>query len=574
MPAEGAPASQTAMGSGGAAPEQTMSEAEPIFARAQAIADAVLWEGYLLYPYRRSAAKNRIRFQWGVVGPAEETSMTATALVDRSVCSAVHVRMRFLRLRRRDDGWDEADVVERDVEVPLDVGERTIPIKVDGGNGAEPLSGAMQLTVVDDDGAARVTVRIDNPGDATVGRDAAMLRSFVGCHVLFAAAGDAFVSLLEPPEWATGAAARCEQHRCWPVLVGPEPARDLVLASPVILYDYPVISPKSPGDFFDGTEIDEMLTLRVQTMTDEEKDEARRTDPKAAAIIDRCEAMPDDVMASLHGMGATGPPVDPNPEWSDPGPGEVLVGGTVVARGTKVELRPRRRADAHDLFLAGRTATVAEVVYDVDGDVHIAVTIDDDPGAELWEWQRRYLYFAPDEVEPVGERVAATAASTEVLAPATRVLVAGVGNIFRSDDGFGSAVISELLQQQAPDGARIVDYGIGGVHLAFDLADGVETLILVDTVPDAGGGPGSVAVIEVEPGSFGRDGFDAHDLDPGAMFRSLGSITDRLPRTLVVGCQPATLDDGIGLSEPVAAAVPIAAVKVLQLLRQQLGGPG
>ena len=154
---------------------------------------------------------------------------------------------------------------------------------------------------------------------------------------------------------------------------------------------------------------------------------------------------------------------------------------------------------------------------------------------------------------------------------AERVLVAGVGNIFNSDDGFGSAVVTRLLERPVPTGARIVDYGIRGVHLAFDLADGPETLILVDTVPDGGDGPGSVALIEVERGSFGTTVFDAHDLDPNAVFRSLGALGEDLPRTLIVGCQPLSVEDGIGLSEPVEAAVPIAADKVLQLLKQELG---
>jgi hypothetical protein len=169
-----------------------------------------------------------------------------------------------------------------------------------------------------------------------------------------------------------------------------------VLASPVILYDYAAVAPESVGDFYDGTEIDEMLTLRVQTMTDEEKAEARATDRRAAAIIDRCEAMPSDVQATLHGTRRE--PIDPHPDWSTRGPGEVLVGGRPVTRGSKVVLRPLRRADAHDLFLVDRAATVAEVVHDVDGEVHLAVTVDDDPAAELMDWHGRYLYFGPDEV--------------------------------------------------------------------------------------------------------------------------------------------------------------------------------
>lgn len=151
-----------------------------------------------------------------------------------------------------------------------------------------------------------------------------------------------------------------------------------------------------------------------------------------------------------------------------------------------------------------------------------------------------------------------------------RVLVAGVGNIFMSDDGFGSAVVSELLARPVPDGARIVDYGIRGVHLAFDLAEGFDTLILVDTVPNGGDGPGSVSVIEVESGSFGSATFDAHDLDPNSVFRSLGTLGGRLPKTLIVGCQPASIDDGIGLTALVAEAVAPAVEKVYQLLQQEL----
>lgn len=377
---------------------------ESTFDRARAIADAILWEGYVLYPYRRSSSKNRMRFQWGVVGPAEFPTMTSTVLLETGCVDTVWLRVRFLHLHRRDDGWDEAVAVDRDFEVSATEGERVEIFTVEGANGAEPLHAAVYIEGQLDGAAIRITARIVNDGPGTVlPREDALLHSLVGCHFLWAADADAFISLLEPPDWAVSAASRCEQHRCWPVLVGPSPRRDLVLASPVILYDYPSVAPESPGDFFDGTEIDEMLTLRVQTLTDDEKIEARATDPKAAAIIDRCEAMSDEVMASLHGATrhAELDLVDPQPEWSDPGPAEVLVRGQMIGVGSKVRLRPNRRADAHDIFLVDKAATVARVVHDVDGDIHIAVTIDDDPGAELWNWHGRYLYFAPDEVEPL-----------------------------------------------------------------------------------------------------------------------------------------------------------------------------
>lgn len=145
-----------------------------------------------------------------------------------------------------------------------------------------------------------------------------------------------------------------------------------------------------------------------------------------------------------------------------------------------------------------------------------------------------------------------------------RVLVAGVGNIFKSDDGFGSAVAGELLTRDIPEHVSVIDYGIRGMHLAFDLSDDVVTLILIDTVPDAGE-VGGVVVIEVDPADYGSSVFDAHSMDPNTVLESVAAMTDPMPRTLIVGCQPECLDDGIGLSPLVTAAVPIAADAAIEL---------
>jgi hydrogenase maturation protease len=149
------------------------------------------------------------------------------------------------------------------------------------------------------------------------------------------------------------------------------------------------------------------------------------------------------------------------------------------------------------------------------------------------------------------------------------ILIAGVGNIFLSDDGFGSAVANLLLSGDVPDGVRVVDYGIRGVHLAFDLSESVRTLILVDTVPDAGG-PGSIVVQAVDPASYGSATFDAHSMDPNTVLTSVAALGDSMPRTLVIGCQPACLDDGIGLSPVVEAAISVAAQKALELATSEL----
>jgi hypothetical protein len=248
--------------------------------------------------------------------------------------------------------------------------------------------------------------------------------------------GGRFLSLTDPPEWAAPQAAACVNTACWPVLAGPEGCQELVLSSPVILYDHPQIAPESAGDLFDATEIDEILTLRTMALTDEEKREARATDPRSAALLDRVNHLPPEMLERLHGAirylgptataaGSAGTPVPPGglaptevgaepaaplTPWWDPGADAsvspetdyVLIGGARVARGSAVLMRPGTRgADAQDLFLAGRTATVQAVFTDVDGNVHLAVTPDGDPAADLQQAHGRFLYFAPDEIEPI-----------------------------------------------------------------------------------------------------------------------------------------------------------------------------
>lgn len=151
-----------------------------------------------------------------------------------------------------------------------------------------------------------------------------------------------------------------------------------------------------------------------------------------------------------------------------------------------------------------------------------------------------------------------------------RTLVAGVGNIFRSDDGFGSEVAQRLAAEDLPAGVRVVDYGIRSTHLAYDLLDGWERLVLVDLVPPAGR-PGTLHLLEVDPGDAPADdsppgAVDPHSMDPGAVLSGVVSLGGTLPPTVVVGCEPATVDDGIGLSPAVAGAVPGAVRAVLDLV--------
>ena len=435
--------------------------------RVRTVADAVLYEGYLLYPYRANSRKNQTRWQFGVLGPpraeergiGENATMSAQVLLGPDTASLAVV-VRFLQLQRRTaerdtgDGlfeaveeltagtqtwltWDEA--VECELSLgPFAVADlaagHTVSLGVPGGVDIEPLDGGrlvrsrrdlvgeLTLTARTDDGLTRISLEVRNTGMPPGDKDDAIATSFIGTHLIAEAIEGEFISLLDPPPLAVNAVARCHHHRCFPVLAGPPGDNDLVLVSPIILYDHPEIAEQSKGALYDSTEIDEILTLRIMTMTDEEKAQARATDPLAAQIIDRCDNMSPEAMLDLHGVLRNPhvtsrepgliPEVPTDVEWWDPMADTavrpeldaVLVNGTPVARGSRVRLRPCRRADAQDLFYADKIARVTSVHEDVDGDQHVGVVLEDDPAADLHDWYGRYLYFAPDEVEPLTER--------------------------------------------------------------------------------------------------------------------------------------------------------------------------
>jgi hypothetical protein len=387
---------------------------------ARAVADAVLFEGYALYPYRPSSRKNASRWQFGVVAPrafaeadgGDPWFMETQCLVEHDEAAPrIAGVLRFLRLRRRRvrsmgaevpsfeiDGrlvvaWDEGDVHE--LPIAKATGEHAERFELQGDRESERAGGVeivrtreslrgtirVRVDAATDAGrrASRISVRIENetPWDGDGARDDAMARSLLGAHLLLSVEGGAFVSLIDPPDWARAAAGACKNARAFPVLVGEKTRRDRVLAAPIILYDYPEIAPESPGDLFDATEIDEILTLRTRTLTDAEKREARAADPRVARIIDRADSLGEEDMARLHGAFREA--------W---------------APGDRVVLHPgARRTDAQDMFLEGMRATVKEVKRDVEGRLSLAVTVDEDPAADLHGWHGRYHYFYEDEVE-------------------------------------------------------------------------------------------------------------------------------------------------------------------------------
>ncbi|MEV7647856.1 hypothetical protein [Arthrobacter sp. NPDC089319] len=456
---------------------------------ARAVADAVLYEGYLLYPYRASSRKNQARWQFGILGPpgaaaagvGEEPYLSADCLLTAGRNAALEVHLRFLQLQTRtveekcDDGafravgqlilgatqwltWDEA--VEQEIALgPFTLadlagpqgGGLALPVDVPAGRDTELLTdsvgqiagrlerrrrrlrGEVRLTATPHgDGIVRLRVTAENLGPATdmpggADKQDAIASSFIGTHALLTLQDGDFLSLLDPPEAAAAAAQSCTQHRCWPVLAGPEGQTDVLLISPIILYDHPAIAPESSVELYDSTEIDEILTLRVLTLTDEEKAEARATDPRAAAVIDRCAAMSPEELQQLHGVlrdphapafptlteePAAGSAHNSGPgslPWWDPAadasvhPDEdaVLIGSVPVARGSRVRVKPGRRADAQDLFFAGQSARVTSVHFDVDGSTHVGLVFEEDPAADLHEGYGRSFYYAPDELEPL-----------------------------------------------------------------------------------------------------------------------------------------------------------------------------
>ncbi len=452
------------------------------FAGARAVADAVLYEGNVLYPYRASARKNRLRWQFGVLAPeayvaqdaSERSGMRAEIPVETAgrAPARLLVRLRCLQLRERVvevaapggsygavptlevagdllTSFDES--LEREVEIgPLRLSGllggavATEPFSFEGGESVVAVPGAENARLVRRQCRVngRITVRTEDlGGDLAIvsvtaenltpwrgpatSRDDVMRHCLVGSHLLVAVEGGSFVSLLDPPEHARRAAASCTSVGCFPVLVGPPERSDTVLASPIILYDRPEVAPESPGDMCDATEIDEILALRTLTLTAAEKREARATDKRAAAILDRVDAFEPEVFERLHGAmrslrpaavldGEAFPPAgsgaDADVPWWDPGVDAsvdptsdvVTIAGQPVGRGCHVRLRPGPGGDAQDIFLAGRMATVGGVFRDVDGGVHLAVTLDDDPAAELHEAYGRYRYFRPEEIELAG----------------------------------------------------------------------------------------------------------------------------------------------------------------------------
>lgn len=289
------------------------------------IAGAVLYEGYLLYPYRASALKNQQRWNFGVLYPrayAEQQS-GADAWCNQTEClvragsdAKLSVRVRFLQLGCQAGvgqalqpanptplAGQHTHARERDITLSsLHLSELAAqPGRLQF---TQPLDALIevQANLVDRD-LYKVRISVSNASSsATATRDEALVQSLVSAHSIIGIEGGEFVSLLDPPDELRDFASACQNIGTWPVLVGEDGQRDAMLSSPIILYDYPKIAPESPGALFDGTEIDEILTLRILTLTDDEKREIWRSDERARQILERTEAMPAEQFMKMHGV--------------------------------------------------------------------------------------------------------------------------------------------------------------------------------------------------------------------------------------------------------------------------------
>jgi hypothetical protein len=424
----------------------------------------VLYEGYILWPYRRSAKKNQRRWTFGgvyprayseAVGGHDPWRMQTQCLVLGDAPS-VRVAVRFLHVVERRVGrknaagsfdfvddlqigevrylaWEEATEREiamptlplpalrhpQRVEIDIPAGSDEEPLQDANGEVAgtlvhswQPLAGAVEVEAVAlRAGRFQLTVRITNTTPwRGQDRDRTLKQTFVSTHTILTVENGTFVSLTDPPEDLQAAAESCQNLHTWPVLVGEKGERHTLLSSPIILYDYPQVAPESPGDLFDGTEIDQLLVLNILALTDEEKAEMRASDPRAREMLKRCEAFTTEDFMRLHGTIRDFQPLASEhvlpPLWEaleKPVPQRIVVNGVAIQKGSRVRLRPRSGADVMDIVLAGKVAIIEAIEQDYDDRLYLAVVLEADPGRDLGEMRQpgHRFFFSPAEVEPL-----------------------------------------------------------------------------------------------------------------------------------------------------------------------------
>jgi hydrogenase maturation protease len=255
----------------------------------------------------------------------------------------------------------------------------------------------------------------------------------------------------------------------------------------------------------------------------------------------------------------------------------VTIDGVDVRPGDRVRLRPRRGGDVLDIALAGKTATLDAIEQDYEGNLHLSVVVDEDPGRDIGVMRQpgHRFFFGPAEVEPIDHQ----AANSSPRSKAPTILIAGIGNIFLGDDAFGVEVLKRIGHRDLPAGVQAIDFGIRGLDLTYALIDGADVTILVDACP-RGGRPGDLYLIEPDLTGLDRQlpgapTLDAHTMSPANVIRSARAMGGPLKKMLLLGCEPETLgpEEGqMGLSDAVASAVERAIPLLESVVEQVLSG--
>jgi hypothetical protein len=388
------------------------------------IARAVLYEGYLLYPYRKSSLKNCRPSPFGALvpkayslanGDIEPWSMQTEFLIRGDERATLQGLVRFLRSDGREAIEHEIVIPEirvrdlcpgttqvaNDKTMAHGVGRRLSAEQIERApicSGSPTRQRGPSLayasgfhceiadTAVVRDALFKVRLRIEN---LTPIQDDIAAHTMLSTHAVLATSGGRFLSLIDPPSDARAAAETCQNRGVWPVLVGDRDRHDMILAAPIILYDFPQIAPESPGDLYDASEIDELLSLRILTLTDAEK-HAMKADARTRDLLERTEKLADDQFRGLHGAMR-----------------ELRIDAKESLRpGDRVRLQPSAarsasQRDILDLALEGMSATIASVEQDFEGRVLYTVTLDDDPGRDLGQVGKpgHRFFFCRDERE-------------------------------------------------------------------------------------------------------------------------------------------------------------------------------
>ncbi len=539
------------------------------------IAKALLYEGYLLYPYRTSSVKNQWRWTFGCLFPPGEASFEGSnvqveCLLRGDSQTEVEVQARFLQLR------GAGEIVERQHNSSrLKLLE--LIQKEHCGFAFPPIRGGIDVSAQPvGDNLFKLCVQLRNLTPSANGkhltRDEGLPLAMISTHMMVGTRGGNFLSMQDPPEMVHGLAESCRQIRVWPVLIGDPDRCDTMLATPIILSDFPQIAAQSHGDLFDSTEMDEMLTLRIQTLTPDEKREISALDSRAELLLRRTEALTQEQMEELHGKW------EPTEQVRSPIT-RTWVNDWEITTGMHVRLRPRGKADAFDLALDGMTAEVISIEQDFEDRIYLSVVIDDDPGRDFGVAGKpgHRFYFQPEEVEPIeGKIEKVKSAERDTGRAMKRILIAGIGNIFFGDDAFGVELVRRLDPRCLPTGVTTKEFGIRGFDLACALQEDYDAVILVDAI-QRGGTPGTLHLIEPDTEPIpATTTMEMHHLDPVQVIQMAQRMGPRLPLLRLVGCEPALLEpaeDG-KMSDPVEEAVPRAILLVKRLVMELLGEKG